>query len=106
MTDPGAIEQHIEPAELAHRRCHHVVDRDAVAHIEGDRGRPTAGGMDPRGGGFSRSGVDVGAGDCCAFTRQTFGAGPADAAARTCHQRHFSFDATHRNPPAYPCRGL
>ena len=99
MADPGAVEQHVEPAELAHRRCHRSIDRRPVAHIEWDRGSPAAGGANSSGGGFGRGGIDVGADDRCALTSEALRAGAADAAAGPCHEGDFPFNAIHLDPP-------
>ena len=104
MTDPGAIEQHVEPAELAYRRRHCGIDRGALAHIECRRGRPTAGGADPRGRGFGRGAIDVGAQDGRTRVRQTLRTSAADPPTATRHKRHLSRDACHRDPPAIPAR--
>src|SRR5262249_11575556 len=100
--DPGAVEQHIEPAELAHRSRYCLGNRRSVAHVECDCDCPSAGGADPYGHSFGRSSVEIGAGDCGALARQAFSTGSADATTRTRHQRHFSIDTTHPDPPAGP----
>src|SRR5262249_61337956 len=77
MTDPGAVEQHIEPAELAHRSRYCLGNRRSVAHVECDCDCPSAGGADPYGHSFGRSSVEICAGDCGALARQPFSTGSA-----------------------------
>ena len=100
VADPGAFEQHVEPAELAHRRRDRVIDRRAVAHVERLRRR-----RDRRRRGCAPAVASAAAASISvhrrrrALARQALGAGAADAAARPRHQRHLALDPAHRPPP-------
>ena len=95
MADPGAFEEDVEPAELAHRSFDRVIDRCAVAHVEPLCRGLSANLADTPGGGLGRRPVDIGAEDRRSLARQRFGAGPADTAARPGDQRHLARDPAH-----------
>ena len=85
MTDPGAVQEDVEPAELVHRHRDSFIDRGAITHIEPERGGAVARGADPRGCGVCRGAVDIGAEHRRAFARQRLSAGAPDAAAGPGH---------------------
>ena len=94
LTDAHAVEQHVQPAEFAHRRGNRGVDRRAVAHVEAERRSTAAAGTNLRSGRLCRGSIDIGTDHRCAFTPETEGARSADTAPRTSDQRDLS-----RNPP-------
>jgi hypothetical protein len=101
LTDAHAVEQHVEPAEFAHRRGNRGVNGRAVAHVEAERPGTAARGANLRSGRLGRGGIYIGTGYCCAFTPETQGARPADPPTRTSYERDLSLDPPHAAASQY-----
>src|SRR5205814_5739889 len=101
LTDADAVEQHVEPAEFAHRSRNRTVDRRAVANVEAERRGTAAGGANLRSGCLGRGGIDIGTDHRSAFPPQTEGARPADPAPRASNQRDLALDPPHVSLPMF-----
>jgi hypothetical protein len=98
LTDARAIEQHVEPAEFAHRRGNRGVDRGTVAHVEAERRSTAAAGANLHSRGLCRCGIDIGTDHRCALTPETEGTRSADPAPRAGNQCDLS--STRPMPPS------
>jgi hypothetical protein len=108
LTDADAVEQHVEPAEFAHRRGNRGVNFRAVAHVEAERRSTAAGGANFRSGRLCRGGIDIGTDHRCALTPETACARPADPPTRARHERDLPLDPPHVTLPDVRignCRG-
>jgi hypothetical protein len=84
MTDPGTVEQHIEPAELA--------------YAEPDCSRAPATRANGRRGSLGQSGVNVSTGNRCTLAPETGRASAADPAGRTGDQCYLPLDPAIAKP--------